>query len=231
MGNILKMSLEERIGRIITLGMFDRITGVPQHPNNMNQYVAAGNPGIVAQKYPQPIVIPDNFVMDGKMCHKNDYQYRTVFGNSMLVDGIHSGWELLLNPVNDGDIKQGDFIVINVDREYFKHRHHTKDPLYQLKLRRAIGSITSDDTNASLCNRLIGTFAEPLDENDQEDLDDSLKDARTFYNSDEPLFLSVTYHKSDIHYSFHPLSSIMYRVEGVAYPSDKGVEFKSAKEW
>lgn len=49
MGNILKMSLEERIGRIITLGMFDRITGVPQHPNNMNQYVAAGNPGIVAQ--------------------------------------------------------------------------------------------------------------------------------------------------------------------------------------
>ena len=228
--NMLKMSLEERIGRIVTVGLFDRITGVAHRPNNVDKYVAAGNPGIVAQKYPTPIDIPDTFIMGGKICYKNDYQYRTVFGNSMLVDGIHSGWELLLNPVKDGCIKQGDFIVISVDKEYFNHRHHTKVPLFQLKLRRAVGSISTDDTKESLCERLIGTFAEPLDENDQEDLGESMQDARSFYNNDELLFLSVTYHKTDIHYSFHPLNSIMYRVEGVAYLSGKGVEFKSIEE-
>lgn len=196
----------------------------------MDKYVAAGNPGVVAQKYPHPIDIPDSFLMGGKECHKEDYLYRTVFGNSMLVDGIHSGWELLLKPIECHEIKQGDFIVINVDKEYYRHRHPSKDSLFQVKLRRAIGVISPNDTGVSLCKKLRGSFAEPLDNNDKEDLSDSLNDARTFYMNDEQLFLSVTYHKCDIHYSFHPTSGIMYGVVGVAIPSDNGVEFKMAEE-
>lgn len=224
------MRVKERIGRIITFGLFDKITRVKQDSNNIERYVAAGNPGIVAQKYPHPIDIPDSFIMGGKKCQKEDYLYRTVFGNSMLVDGIHSGWELLLKPIEHREIKQGDFIVINVDKEYYMHRHSSNDPLFQLKLRRAIGEITSGETGMDLCKRLKGSFAEPLDSNDQEDLNDSLNDARTFYRNSEQLFLSITYHKADIHYSFHPTNSIVYGVVGVAKPSDNGVEFKLAEE-
>lgn len=229
--NTLEMRIEERIGRIISFGLFDRITGVKLHPSNMDKYVAAGNPGIVAQKYPHPVDIPDGFLLGGKKCHKEDYLYRTVFGNSMLVDGIHSGWELLLKPITHQEIAQGDFIVINVDKEYYKHRHHSKDPLFQLKLRRAIGVISPSETEASLCKKLEGSFAEPLDNKDLEDLSESLKDARTFYVNNEQLFLSVTYHKSDIHYSFHPTSSIKYGVVGAAIPSDNGVVFKTTDEF
>lgn len=224
------MRIEERIGRIITLGMFDKITGVQPCERNIGDYVAAGNPGVVSHKYPQPIEIPDSFMLGGRVCHKGDYLLRTVFGNSMFVDGIPSGWELLLKPVYGQTINRGDFVVINVDKDYFKHRHGESTPLFQLKLRRAIGKLMPNDTGASLCNSLRGTFAEPLDQNDQEDLNESLSDARSFYASNEPLYLSVTYHKSNIHYSFHPVDSIIYRVEGVAYKSENGLVFKTTEE-
>lgn len=224
------MKVEERIGRIITLGLFDKISEVKKRPDNIDSYVAAGNPGVVAQSYPQSVDVPDSFYMGGKRCQKSDYVCRTVFGNSMLVDGIHRGWELLLKPVGMEQIKQGDFIVINVDQAYFKHRHSSKKPLFKLKLRRAIGEVPSDATSESLIKSLDNTFAQPLYASDVADLEDSLKDARTYYDGAESLFLSITYHDSDIHYSFHPTSSIQFRVEGVAFNSDKGVQFKLPEE-
>lgn len=224
------MDIKERVGRIITFGMFDKITGAKCYPNNIDKYVAAGNPGVVAQAYPPPVEIPETFTMGGEICHKEDYLCRTVSGNSMLVDGIHSGWELLLRQTKVEGIEQGDFIVIDVDKEYYKHRHNKKEPLFQLKLRRAIGTLNAETTVDALCRDLAGTFAEPLDKNDYEDLKSSLLDAHTFYVNNTPLFLSVTYHNSDIHYSFHPTNSIKYMVVGVAYNSDKGVEYKLAKE-
>ena len=224
------METKERIGRIITFGMFDKITGTKRYLDNIDKYVAAGNPGVVVQAYPPSVIIPKTFIMGGELCHKEDYLCRTVSGNSMLVDGIHSGWELLLRQTNVEGIEQGDFIVIDVDKEYYKHRHNEKEPLFHLKLRRAIGTINAETTANTLRQDLAGTFAEPLDENDYEDIKSSLLDARTFYKNNTSLFLSVTYHNSDIHYSFHPTNSIKYIVAGVAYNSDQGVEYKLTKE-
>ena len=224
------MEIKERLGRIVTLGLFDKITSVKHNPDVLNKYVAAGNPGIVAHTYPHSIHIPEYFFMGGEKCHREDYTHRTVFGNSMLVDGIHSGWELLLKPVENREIKQGDFIVINVDKDYFRHRHNDDEALFQLKLRRAIGKVNSTATVESLAKLMQNTFAEPLDDEDTKDLEDSLNDACTFYNRNEPLFLSATYHESKIHYSFHPIDSIEYLVEGVAFGSDNGVVFKLPEE-
>ena len=42
-----KKEAEEFIGRIVTFGLFDKISGVKELPKDINAYVAAGNPGII----------------------------------------------------------------------------------------------------------------------------------------------------------------------------------------
>jgi len=222
------MTLKEHISRIIALGMYDKMT-TPTLPLDVNHYVSAGNPGKTFSQYPASLPIPDTFIMGKSLCNRNDYNLYTVFGNSMLPEGISSGYELLTQRVMSEQVRLGDFIIIEVDRSYYQKRHHGKKPHFDQKLRRAICPVENTMTIEQLLATLKGTFAEPLEKKEKKDLRDSLNEAREFYH-DTQLFLSITYHDGDIHYSFHPSDHIRYRVEGAAYSNDNVIVFKTASE-
>lgn len=222
------MTWKERMSRIIALGMYDRMT-TPKLPSNVAHYVAAGNPGKTFSEYPVSLQIPDIFIMGKQECRRQDYTLYTVSGNSMLPEGIRNGFELLTLPVAEIDVRLGDFIVIEVDSNYFQVRHSGRKSHFVQKLRRAICVVDDDMTAERLFSRLKGTFAEPLDDKEMADLCESLDEARRFYHNTR-LFLSVTYHDGDIHYSFHPSGSIRYRVEGTAYKEGNTIKYKTAVE-
>mgnify|MGYP002624123040 CR=1 FL=1 len=223
------MDLKERISRVVTFGMYDRMT-TPKLPNNVDHYVAAGNPGKTFSEYPASLVIPETFTMGRKQCSRQDYTLYTVSGSSMLPEGIYSGYELLTRRVNDcREIRLGDFITISVDRQYYKFRHHGKNPHFVRKLRKAICHVEEGMTVQQLYEMLKGTFAEPFEQKEKKDLRESLEEARSYYGN-TPLFLSVTYHDGDIHYSFHPTENICCRVEGVACLENDKLTFKLSAE-
>ena len=220
------MNFTERICRIIALGLYDKLT-VPKIPANINSYVAAGNPGKTFPVYPVSVELPNTFVLGKKRWKSSDFNTYTVSGGSMIPDGICSGYELLTLPVKAGEIRIGDYIVIAVDEDFYKYRHHGLMPHFRFKLRRAIGIVAENATAEFLCRMLEGTFAEALDDKERKDLSDSLEEARDFYGNTS-LFLSITYHDGNIHYSFHPTVNIKDRVEGVAYQGGSSLVFKQA---
>ena len=222
------MNFTERICRVIALGLYDRLT-TPKLPANINSYVAAGNPGKTFPVYPCSVSLPETFTLGKKKWQRTDFTTYTVSGGSMLPDGIRSGYELLTLPTIVNEIKAGDFIVIAVDEEFYRYRHHGLLPHFRFKLRRAIGVIAQDVSVEELCGKLKGTFGEVLDHKEKSDLGDSLEEARNFYG-DTSLFLSITYHDGDIHYSFHPSVNIRGRLEGVAYNNNGSLVFKLAIE-
>jgi hypothetical protein len=222
------MNALEVIKRIVTLGDYENITG-RNDIKNIDEYVTAGNPGKPSDEYPPLTVIPDNFIMNGQSYHVCDYNLYTVLGHSMEPDGILNGYRLIARAINAKEIKIGDFIIIDVDDEFYKKRHNGVLPIFHKKLRRAVGVVLNNMLIKDLLNMLTNTFAEPFTKWEKMDLDESWKEAKKFYG-DMDLFLSVTYHKSKIHYSFHPQANIHYRVDGVAYIENGIIEAKGIEE-
>ena len=223
------MTWKERLSRIIAFGMYDRMI-TPHLPENIGHYVAAGNPGKTFSEYPVSLQIPPTFTMGKKLCRRQDYELYTVSGNSMLPEGIRSGYELLTLPIVADNVHLGDFIIITVDDGFYQVRHQGKKSHFVQKLRRAICAVDDQVTAEQLCARLAGTFAEAFEIKEKSDLRESLEQARQYYGRNR-LFLSVTYHDGDIHYSFHPADSIRYRVEGAAYINGADtLSYKTASE-
>ena len=226
---LCSMNSKERIGRILSLGLYDKMT-TPNLPDVIDKYVAAGNPGKSYSKFPAQLPLPHDFTIGKKSFHMEDYFRYIVSGNSMSPEGIFSGCELLASPVEDSrKISTGDYMVITVDKEFYKFRHHNRTPYFVQKLRKAIMPVSPTDTFEQLTSNLVDTFAEPFTNKEKKDLRDSLDEARKFYDGRE-LYISVTYHDGNIHYSFHPIENIRYKVDFVAYPSQKEPVVKEVSE-
>lgn len=216
------MELTERISRFLALGLYDKMTEV-KLPSNIDNYVAAGNPGKSLMDFPEPINSMGSFKIGKSIFHTNDFVHDTVLGNSMFTDGILSGYELLSRPIRSiEEVCEGDFIIIDVDREFYKFRHHGRVPYFKKKLRRAIGEVLPNETAEHIECRLVDTFAEPFRNKERKDLKDSLAEARSFYGT-ERLYMSITYHDGDMHYSFHPVVNIRSKVEAIAYKSEESI--------
>ena len=222
------MNTWEVIKRIVTLGDYENITG-RNDIQNIDDYVTAGNPGKPSIEYPSIPSIPDTFTMNGQTYHLCNYNLYTVLGHSMEPDGIMNGYRLITKAVEAKDINTGDFIIIEVDKEFYKSRHNGALPIFHKKLRRAVGSVSNSMQGNQLLNMLVNTYAEPFTEKEKEDLIESWREAKSFYGNKD-LFLSVTYHKSKIHYSFHPIENIHFRVDGVAYKVKDSIEIKGIEE-
>ena len=218
------MELTEKISRILALGLYDKMTEV-KLPDNIDSYVAAGNPGKFQMDFPEQVNSMGSFMIGKSKCHTKDFFHDMVSGNSMLTDGIRSGHELLSRPIKDiEEVCAGDFIIIDVDKEFYKFRHHGRLPYFKKKLRRAIGEVFPGETAEQIEGRLTGTFAEPFSKKERKDLRDSLAEARSFYG-DERLYMSITYHDGDVHYSYHPVMNIRSKVYAIAYKSDGSTVF------
>ena len=222
------MNITERISRIVALGLYDEMT-TPDLPENFSHYVAAGNPGKTSE-FPESVIVPDSFKLGKDMCYKRDFNLYTVSGNSMSPGGILNGYELLTKPlVSLAEINVGDFILISVDDAFYCYRHKGRKSHFQQKLRKAIRPVSLSDTYEQLLESLVGTFAEAFTPKEKNDLLNSFVEARKFYK-DADLFLSVTYHRSEIHYSFHPAKNVRSVVIGAAYKLKDVVMFADANE-
>ena len=211
----------EWLFRILAFGFYDTLTEIPGADviaKNNEHYVAAGNPGKLGSSSESDLLNNANNVSE---LTEDAF---VVSGNSMLPDEIKEGHILHTKPINDvGDIKQGNLIVIKVDEDFYRKRHHGRNPIFKYKLRRAIMPVPKDASFEQLRSDLVGTFAEIFFKRESKDLKKSFKEAKDFYK-DEELFLSLTYHNGKIHYSFHPSKNIRKVVVAVFNKSYKKVD-------
>lgn len=212
------IGISERIYRIFAFGLYDRLS-TSSLSKNIEHYVAAGNPGKLCTS-------SDSDITDDQI-KNNVLQSPDLFfvsGTSMSPDEIEDGFILSSRPIKQVDeIKMGELIVISVDEDFYRMRHHGRRPMFVLKLRRAIMPVPDGISFEELKEKLIGTFAEVFTKKASKDLKESFTEAKIFYQ-EERLFLSLTYHNGDIHYSFHPCKSIKSHVVDVS--DQKGQKVK-----
>ena len=216
----------ETLYRVLSFGLYDTLTATPKADKiaecigeHIKNYVAAGNPGKVGSPSDSELLNDTN-----KVSQMKEDQY-VVSGNSMLPDGIKDGYVLHTKTINSTtDIKQGNLIVIEVDKEFYRTKHSGKDPIFEYKLRRAIMPVPKDINFEDLKDSLVETFAEVFTKRESKDLKKSFEEAKDFYNDEVELFLSLTYHNRKIHYSFHPSKNIQKVVVAVYNDSNKKVD-------
>lgn len=211
----------ETLYRILSFGLYDTLTDIPvpvEIVENRKNFVAAGKPGKLDSSTDSKLYHNAN-----NLSELTDDQY-VVSGNSMLPDGIKDGYILYTKPINDiTDIKQGNLIVIKVDEDFYRARHHGKNPIFEFKLRRAIMAIPKEASFEQVKKELVGTFAEVFFRRESKDLKESFAEAKDFYK-DEELYLSLTYHDNKMHYSFHPSKNIKKVVIAVYQNKHQKVE-------
>lgn len=210
------MTILEMFKQMVAFGEYDELTG-RDCIQDKEHYVSAGNPGKPTRQYPLLFDIPDTFEMGGRECYKRDFVDFTVIGHSMEPDGIYDGYRILTKRANvEGDAPSGSFIVVGVDEDFYKKKHHGIKPVFDKKLRRSVCRVSSDVNMEYIMGELSDTFAEPFTRDEKADLEESWKTAKKFYG-DKELSLSITYHHGRIHYSFHPVDRILYDVVGVMF--------------
>lgn len=217
------MELQEKVKRAIGLGLYDKMT-TPVLPGNIDQYVVAGNARRQMGEFPPSFALPQDAEVGGEFVPTDIYEMMIVLGNSMCPEGIKNGDEILLTDVVASQIAYGDFIVIKVDPEFYQFRHNGRTAHFKKKLRKALMPITGDMTVEQITTIMAEQHNEYLSESEMKDLSESLDEARSYYKS-TPLYLSVTYHDGNIHYSLHPQSNIIHKVEVVARKKNEAVVF------
>lgn len=206
---MVKTKIATYIENIITFGLADRLKEMERVRGN---YAAAGDPTeksdkksfLEEQKGKEVTVDGIDFIF------KPDLTYEVV-GDSMKPKGIYDGDVLLIESDYRGrKPKQGDFVIIKVDNDYYK-QHNRKSAVFDTKLRMSLlvaeASMTADD----IIEQLRSWHKEILIMDYQKHLRYKYKDSRAFYaNSD--LVLSITYHNGIMRYSFHPVELICGKV-------------------
>ena len=215
----------EWLYRILAFGLYDTLTSAPGATviaENKEHFVAAGNPGKLGIA---PASGPFDNGKENRVSKSSEEEnFYTVSGNSMSPDGIKNRYILLTKPIKDiTDIKEGNLIVIKVDEDFYRMRHHGKVPIFEYKLRRAIMPVPDGADLHRLISDLVGTFAEVFSRSESKDLKESLEEAKDFYGPGEKLYLSATYHDGKIHYSFHPSKNIKEVVAAVLNESRENV--------
>ena len=91
-----------------------------QMPSNC---VAAGNPGKYMDVLDFDYTLPSNIEFDGEDYSATETQPFIVYGSSMSPEDVFSGDKIVVSPCKVDEIKKGDYIVIEVDKDYYKHKY------------------------------------------------------------------------------------------------------------
>ena len=193
---------------IITLGNVDFFRSIGQEDNDGLPRVAAGDPALSVVTNVSEYEIPETLNLMGRQIESSKYNKYLVTGNSMLPKGVVDGDWLLVDKSNDfNDYKEGDFLVIKVDKDYYK-KYNPKHVKYDYKLRRALMRVTCGMTAEQIVREVKNIHFELNIESNQKYMSDKYEKARKAYPNDE-LMLSTTYHDGRICYSFHPIELII----------------------
>ncbi|MBD5223214.1 MAG: S24 family peptidase [Bacteroides sp.] len=172
------------------------------------QYVAAGNPTRIVSNL---ALQSDSDDIDSKGNDANDNgQYKLIVaGNSMLPKGICDGDRLSCTPVKDNpdiEVKQGDFVIIKVDRNYYFAKGQSVR--FAHKLRCVIMNIGREANFDKMYDEVKRIDDSVLLDHNKAELRKKFKVTRDYYGAEEPLMLSSTYKEGTLHYSFHPVKLI-----------------------
>lgn len=143
-----------------------------------------------------------------------------IEGNSMSPRGVEHGSNILCSPVTPNEpLKDGDFIVVGVDEDYYEAGD---EPIYQRKLRRYVCTFPLGTTENDMIIFLRAiNHDEIILQRNQEKLHNKLQKAQDHYGKDTELSLSMTYRNGVLEYSFHLPEKIEYKVESVVYPNNE----------
>lgn len=174
--------------------------------------VVAGDPSHGYMKRYQKFAISDD--------KKGNLVQLVIEGNSMSPRGIEHGCNVLCSPVKGFDsLKDGDFIVVGVDENYYKPGD---EPIYQKKLRRYVCTFSPGTAVNDMIILLRNmNHDEIILQRNREKLHNKLQKAQDYYGKDAELSLSMTFRNGVLEYSFHLPNKIEFKVESVVYPNNE----------
>ena len=135
----MNRSFKYILEQILTLGQSDFFRTVGRRETDILR-VAAGDPSLPISQPEKDVKIPETIVVDEHEINVKDYTLYEVSGNSMSPKDIKDGNSLLVKESIEG-YKGGDFIIVSVDKEYYK-KYNPKTALYDFKLRYAIMEVS-----------------------------------------------------------------------------------------
>lgn len=215
----MAISMLNILENIITLGNVEFFRSIGQEDNDGLPRVAAGDPALSVVTSVSEYEIPDSFNISGKQIDSNKYNKYLVTGNSMLPKGIVDGDWLLVDKDKAVDYREGDFLIIKVDRDYYK-KYNPKHVKYDYKLRRALKRVACGMTAEQIVEDVKNIHFELNIESNKKYMSDKYEKARKAYPDDE-LMLSTTYHDGHICYSFHPIRFIIGRASILVHVNDE----------
>lgn len=201
----MKRSFKYIIEKILTLGQGDFFRTVGRREADVLR-VAAGDPALPISLSEKDVKIPDTIVVDEQEINVKDYTLYEVSGNSMSPKDIKDGNFLLVKESTEG-YKGGDFIIVSVDKEYYK-KYNPKTALYDFKLRHAIMEVSPSMTPSDIIESIKDDHFEIFLKENQCKLENKHRKAHEAYPK-EQLMLSTTYHDGVLCYSFHPLRLVV----------------------
>lgn len=210
----MKRNFWDVLDNILTFGYADKMRGNVGGSVGYTP-VTAGDPCTFVQREGGFVTIEDVIRLDGQRVRTGNFHKFQVIGSSMSTRDILQGDILLTSPCNGREVRRGDFIVIDVDKEYYrKFKHETAR--YEEKLRQALMDVHPGEQLEGIVARLkqMNHHAIWLHSNVQR-LGEKLELARRAYPERE-LMLSTTFKNGNLRYSLHPVDLIRYKVEIVA---------------
>lgn len=201
----MNRSFKYILEQILTLGQSDFFRTVGRRETDILR-VAAGDPSLPISQPENDVKIPETIVVDEHEINVKDYTLYEVSGNSMSPKDIKDGNSLLVKESIEG-YKGGDFIIVSVDKEYYK-KYNPKTALYDFKLRYAIMEVSPSMASTDIIASIKDEHFEIVLEENRRKLENKYEKARKAY-PDEQLMLSTTYHDGVLCYSFHPVRLIV----------------------
>lgn len=235
MENNLKGKIEDLFYKVESMGLFEKYEQ-PIVDENKTDFirVAAGDPTLdtYLNDWEQTFYNVDNLPEDIKT--QNDRKSFVIDGFSMLPEGINNGDVLVSIPVNwhaKENFKEGKFVVIEVDPEYYRHKN--KKMQFRYKLRKTLAFVSKEDDAEKIIAELKKNNDDILLVENQKNLKEKLLDARKYEEySNIDLVLSVTYRNGSLRYSFHPITLVKYIGR---YCAKKGMQeswtFEDLEKW
>lgn len=197
--------MNEFVRQLLNFGMAD-ILNENEAPKVESYLVAAGDPASSMPHYDHLIELEDSV-------RKGRKQF-AVCGNSMSPLGIDDGDNVLANDfnTNNGDIREGDFLIVEVDPTYYEGER----PNFEYKLRCAIMVVEESWSEEMIVNRLkqMDSQAEIWLKSYRNCLHEKYVKAKRHYNTGR-LVLSATYKNGTLRYSFHRIDFVKYKAEAI----------------
>lgn len=188
---------------VLTLGYARRSRALLKGKSDYT-LVTAGDPCVFLRLQDPMPKLGKSIIYNKKVVNLSDFKVMQVLGNSMSPKEINNGDLIFAKPYNVGtEIKEGSFLIIEVDKDYYKEYKH-EEVYFEYKLRRSLIHVHRNMNLQDIVDSLKDIdHEEILLPRNIDNLTEKLELARRAYPTEE-LILSTTYKNGVMKYSLHP---------------------------